>query len=100
MYNNLERVVVDPEWTCRLEEQSPKVKHDVMKVKREVQTISLWNCARDLIEFFSPLHSILRLVDFGGPGMATLDGEMRRAREILASFQTNNYISDLVYVIA
>ena len=95
VHNNLERMVVDPEWNYRLEEQTPKVKHDGMKVKREIQTTSLWTCARNLIELFSPLHLVLRLADQGGPAMASLDGEMRKAREIMLSFKTNNYVSEL-----
>ena len=95
VHNNLERMVVDPEWNNRLVEQTPKVKHDGMKVKREIQATSLWTCARNLIELFSPLHLVLRLADQGGPAMATLDGEMRRARELMVSFKTNNYVSEL-----
>ena len=93
--SNLERVMVDPEWTSRLKDQARNVQEAGAKVKREVQMTSLWDHARDLWRLFTPLYKILRLSDQGGPTMAVLDGEMREARELMSNFETNNYVTDL-----
>ena len=93
--SNLERVMVDPEWTSRLKDQTRKVQDAGAKVKHEVQMTSLWDHARDLLRLLTPLYKILRFSDQGGPTMAVFDGKMRDAREFMVNFETNSYVSDL-----
>ena len=95
VYNNLERMVVDPEWSSRIKDQSYKVQQAGTKVKHEVQTASLWKHVKDLLKLLTQIYLIFRFSDQGGPAMAVLDGKMREERETMVNFETNNFVTDI-----
>ena len=90
VFSNLERVVVDPEWTSRLKDQSQKVQQAGAKVKHNVQMSSLWNHAKDLVKIFTPIYLIFRLSDQGGPAMAVLDGKIDGKKKKATRRQTTH----------